>query len=75
MHTVIIQNDSPSQRPDKEMETNDAESYLSSLVDLTSNSKPLINMLTMLAEENIVHGQTIVDAVEQRIAKVLICSF
>lgn len=63
------------------MESNDknqreiAESYLSSLVDLTNNSKPLINMLTMLAEENIEHGQTIVDAVEQRIAKVLICSF
>ncbi|XP_055310468.1 uncharacterized protein LOC129573660 isoform X4 [Sitodiplosis mosellana] len=47
-----------------------ADSYLSSLVDLTNNSKPLINMLTMLAEENIEHGQTIVDAVEQRIAKV-----
>lgn len=63
------------------METSDknereiAESYLSSLVDLINNSKPLINMLTMLAEENIDHGQTIVDAVEQRIAKVLICSF
>lgn len=63
------------------MEMNDkndreiADSYLSSLVDLTNNSKPLINMLTMLAEENIEHGQTIVDAVEQRIAKVLICSF
>lgn len=63
------------------METSDknereiADSYLSSLVDLTNNSKPLINMLTMLAEENIEHGQTIVDAVEQRIAKVLICSF
>lgn len=52
-----------------------AESYLSSLVDLSNNSKPLINMLTMLAEENIEHGQIIVDAVEQRIAKVLICSF
>lgn len=49
-----------------------AESYMSSLVDLTTNSKPLINMLTMLAEENIEHGQTIVDAVEQRIAEVLI---
>lgn len=49
-----------------------AESYLSSLVDLTTNSKPLINMLTMLAEENIEHGQTIVNAVAQHIAKVLI---
>lgn len=58
-------------RKDREI----AESYLSSLVDLTNNSKPLINMLTMLAEENIEHGQTIVDAVEQRIAKVLIYSF
>lgn len=61
----------PTNRNDREI----AESYLSSLVDLTNNSKPLINMLTMLAEENIEHGQTIVDAVEQRIAKVLICSF
>lgn len=52
-----------------------ADSYLSSLVDLTNNSKPLINMLTMLAEENIKHGQTIVDTVEQRISKVLICLF
>lgn len=49
-----------------------AESYLSSLIDLNVNSKPLINMLTMLAEENIEHGQAIVDVVEQRIAKVLI---
>lgn len=48
-----------------------AESYLSSLVDLTTNSKPLINMLTMLAEENIEHGQTIVDAVQRRITEVL----
>lgn len=51
-----------------------AESYLSSLVDLTTNSKPLINMLTMLAEENVEHGQTICDAVQQHITKVLIYS-
>lgn len=56
------------EKKDKEI----AEAYLSSLIDLNVNSKPLINMLTMLAEENIEHGQTIVDAVEQRIAKVLI---
>ena len=49
-----------------------AEEYLSSLVDLNVNSKPLINMLTILAEENIEHGQVIVDAVEQHISKVLI---
>lgn len=47
-----------------------ADAYLSSLIDLTINSKPLINMLTMLAEENIEHGQAIVDAVQQHIAKV-----
>lgn len=47
-----------------------AEEYLSSLVDLNVNSKPLINMLTILAEENIEHGQIIVDAVEQHISKV-----
>lgn len=61
----------PQQTTDKK-EKEIAESYLSSLIDLNVNSKPLINMLTMLAEENIEHGQTIVDAVEQRIAKVLI---
>lgn len=49
-----------------------ADEYLSSLVDLNINSKPLINMLTILAEENIEHGQVIVDAVEQHIAKVFI---
>lgn len=47
-----------------------AEEYLSSLVDLNVNSKPLINMLTILAEENIEYGKIIVDAVEQHIAKV-----
>lgn len=44
--------------------------YLSSLSDLTVNSKPLINMLTILAEENIDHGQIIVDAIEKHITKV-----
>lgn len=44
--------------------------YLSSLSDLNVNSKPLINMLTILAEENIEHGQIIVDAIEKHITKV-----
>lgn len=44
--------------------------YLSSLSDLNVNSKPLINMLTILAEENIEHGQVIVDAIEKHITKV-----
>lgn len=51
-----------------------ADEYLSSLVDLQYNSKPLIDMLTILAEENIEHGQVIVDAVEQHISKVNFCS-
>lgn len=46
------------------------EEYLSSLADLNVNSKPLINMLTILAEENIEHAAVIVQAVEEHIAKV-----
>lgn len=46
------------------------EEYLSSLTDLNVNSKPLINMLTMLAEENIEHAPVIVKAVEKHLAKV-----
>lgn len=46
------------------------EEYLSSLVDLNVNSKPLINMLTILAEENHDHASVIVEAVEQHISKV-----
>lgn len=47
--------------------------YLSSLVDLTVNSKLLIDMLTTLAEENIDRGQVIVDTVAQHILKVNFC--
>ncbi|XP_055840364.1 uncharacterized protein LOC129907897 isoform X2 [Episyrphus balteatus] len=47
-----------------------AEEYLSSLADLNMNSKPLINMLTILAEENIEYAAVIVKVVEQHIAKV-----
>ncbi|XP_036334339.1 uncharacterized protein LOC118744970 isoform X1 [Rhagoletis pomonella] len=53
-----------------ENEARVAEEYLSSLSDLTCNSKPLINMLTMLAEENIACAPIIVKVVEQHIAKV-----
>lgn len=52
-----------------------AEAYFSSLVELNTNSKPLINMLTMLADENNAHGQIIVDTIQQRITKVSICFF
>uniref|UniRef100_A0A182PRR4 Pre-mRNA cleavage complex 2 protein Pcf11 n=1 Tax=Anopheles epiroticus TaxID=199890 RepID=A0A182PRR4_9DIPT len=44
--------------------------YLSSLADLNVNSKPLINMLTILAEENLEYAQIIVHAVEKHLAKV-----
>ncbi|XP_014243508.1 uncharacterized protein LOC106663303 isoform X2 [Cimex lectularius] len=47
-----------------------AEEYTSSLNDLTVNSKPLINMLTMLAEDYIEHAPIIVKAVEVHLQKV-----
>ncbi|XP_017039141.1 uncharacterized protein LOC108086669 isoform X2 [Drosophila ficusphila] len=46
------------------------EEYLSSLQDLNCNSKPLINMLTMLAEENISYAHIIVKVVEYYISQV-----
>lgn len=49
-----------------------AANYLSTLSDLTTNSKLTINVLTMLAEESKDHGQIIVDTITQHIAKVLI---
>ncbi|XP_063537614.1 pre-mRNA cleavage complex 2 protein Pcf11 [Cydia strobilella] len=47
-----------------------ADEYASSLADLTVNSKPLINMLTILAEENVDHAGVIVDTVEKHLEKV-----
>nr|CAD7591773.1 unnamed protein product [Timema genevievae] len=47
-----------------------SEEYASSLADLTINSKPLINMLTILAEENIDHAPAIVQTVETHLQKV-----
>lgn len=55
----------------KEIETE----YLSSLADLNVNSKPLINMLTILAEENLDYAPIIVNAVEKHLAKVFICVY
>ncbi|RZC35983.1 hypothetical protein BDFB_008482 [Asbolus verrucosus] len=45
--------------------------YTSSLADLTFNSKPLINVLTMLAEENLAHAPYIVEAIEEHLSKVI----
>lgn len=44
--------------------------YQSSLEDLTFNSKPHINMLTILAEENLQFAEAIVAIIEAQIAKV-----
>ena len=47
-----------------------AEEYKSALADLTFNSKPMINLLTMLADENRDCAQTIVQAICDRIKQV-----
>ncbi|KAF7266810.1 hypothetical protein GWI33_019914 [Rhynchophorus ferrugineus] len=44
--------------------------YTSSLADLTFNSKPLINVLTILAEENLPNAKVIVEAIEEHLSKV-----
>ncbi|XP_014218936.1 uncharacterized protein LOC106647177 isoform X2 [Copidosoma floridanum] len=46
------------------------EEYISSLTELTNNSKPLISMLTILAEDYIEHAPAIVEAVEAHLFKV-----
>lgn len=46
------------------------DEYTSSLSDLTINSKPLINMLTMLAEDYMENASVIVQAVEEHLEKV-----
>ncbi|XP_053168702.1 pre-mRNA cleavage complex 2 protein Pcf11 [Hemicordylus capensis] len=43
--------------------------YQSSLEDLTFNSKPHINMLTILAEENVPFAKDIVSLIEAQVAK------
>lgn len=47
-----------------------AKEYASSLSDLKKNSKPMINMLSTVAEENINQAGVIVDVVEQYWMKV-----
>ena len=46
------------------------EEYMSSLADLDQNSKPMIDMLTMLADDQRQHAPVIVDAIKRRIAQV-----
>ncbi|XP_067140443.1 pre-mRNA cleavage complex 2 protein Pcf11 [Centruroides vittatus] len=51
-------------------EDNINEEYRSSLADLTCNSKPLISMLTMLAEDNLENAREIVKVIESHLQKV-----
>ena len=48
------------------------EEYESSLEDLQFNSKPLINVLTMLAEENSQHASSITKLIANRIRQVCV---
>lgn len=47
-----------------------AEEYSNALADLNINSKPLINMLTMLADENSAYAPIIVQCIERQLHKV-----
>ena len=49
--------------------------YKSSLNDLDCNSKPMINVLTMLAEENQSFARGIVKIIKERILEVFISFF
>lgn len=65
--------ESPGSKMDDEAAREDAcREYQSSLEDLTFNSKPHINMLTILAEENINFAKDIVAIIEAQISKVFI---
>jgi pre-mRNA cleavage complex 2 protein Pcf11 len=46
------------------------QDYLSSLSELTFNSRPIIQNLTIIAQENINYGEAITKAVEEHILKV-----
>lgn len=46
------------------------EEYRSSLEELTFNSKPLINMLTVLAEENYSYASDLVRLIESQVYQV-----
>ncbi|XP_026284259.1 uncharacterized protein LOC113210459 isoform X1 [Frankliniella occidentalis] len=53
-----------------EAEVNEAiNCFADSLADLTVNSKPLINFLTMVAKNNVDHAEVIVDAVDSHLEK------
>lgn len=61
-----------SKMDDKAAREDACREYQSSLEDLTFNSKPHINMLTILAEENLNFAKDIVAIIEAQISKVFI---
>lgn len=54
----------------EKMEEEIIQEYRSSLEELTANSKPLINMLTMLAEDNEQYAPEIVKVIETHLQQV-----
>uniref|UniRef100_A0A1A8SA63 Pre-mRNA cleavage complex 2 protein Pcf11 n=2 Tax=Nothobranchius rachovii TaxID=451742 RepID=A0A1A8SA63_9TELE len=69
-HTVVGFSGSLSSKMDDAVAREDAcREYQSSLEDLTFNSKPHINMLTILAEENVQFAKDIVAIIEAQISK------
>lgn len=57
------------------MEEEVIQEYCSSLEELTANSKPLINMLTMLAEDNEQYAPEIVKVIETHLQQVYLILF
>ena len=55
----------------KQAEQNAKKDYMASLSDLTSNSKPLINTLSIVAGENRKFGRSITETIETHLMKVI----
>lgn len=51
------------------------QDYLTSLSDLTSNSRPIINTLTVIAQENVHAAETITKTIEEHILRVCMVRF
>ncbi|XP_033212729.1 uncharacterized protein LOC117170223 isoform X2 [Belonocnema kinseyi] len=66
----ILRGTSNSWKMDAAKSKEVADEYISSLADLSVNSKPMISMLTILAEESMKHAPAIVHAVEAHLQKV-----
>jgi hypothetical protein len=69
----MLHNASPRNGPRAREEV--ARDYDTALAELTFNSKPIINALTMIAEENIAYAEEIVAVIENKIRTVGFFSF